>query len=221
MIYWVAISLWILSIFTCVLQGSGGALNQTKSTYRFQKIDPQDEHGNTSCCASTFYSVHSSDILFCWLFEYSIIPTNWTISLQLISRWVHQEALKQCKPCKHVNRLCVNELTVGKLPPCSRVSTKAARSQGSGMSEEGRNLIRKLERDHTQITPRIWRTVSNAPNEFIIARVWFVASVPLTENVSAVTSWAARFSWWSLYTWKQEEKHMLRTYWEHHVTFKC
>jgi hypothetical protein len=31
----------------------------------------------------------------------------------------------------------------------------AATSQGSGMSDEGRNLIRKLESDHTQITPRI------------------------------------------------------------------
>jgi uncharacterized membrane protein len=56
------------------------------------------------------------------------------------------------------------------------------------MSEEGRNLIRKLDRDHTQITPRIWRTVNNAPKEFMIAKVWFVVSVPLTEKVSAVTS---------------------------------
>jgi len=102
MIYWVAISLWILFLHV-FLQGSGGALH-----IHADKIDPQEEDGNTSCYASTFYSVHSSDILFCWLFEYSIIPTNWTISLQLISRWVHQEALKQCKPCKHVNRLCVN-----------------------------------------------------------------------------------------------------------------
>ena len=100
MIYWVAISLWILFLHV-FLQGSGGALH-----IHADKIDPQEEDGNTSCYASTFYSVHSSDILFCWLFEYSIIPTNWTISLQLISRWLHQEALKQCKPCKCQPTLC-------------------------------------------------------------------------------------------------------------------
>ena len=106
-------------------------------------------------------------------------------------------------------------------------STKTSRNQGSGMSEEGRNLIRKLERDQTQITPRIWRTVSNAPNEFMIARVWFVVSVPLTENVSAVTSWAALFNWWSLYTWKDggitrwELNDAFSWTGEHHVTLKC
>jgi hypothetical protein len=50
----------------------------------------------------------------------------------------------------------VNKFTVGRLIVLTIVSdVGAATSQGSGMSEEGRNLIRKLESDHTQITPRI------------------------------------------------------------------
>ena len=57
MIYWVAISLWILFLHV-FLQGSGGALH-----IHADKIDPQEEDGNTSCYASTFYSVHRHLIL--------------------------------------------------------------------------------------------------------------------------------------------------------------
>lgn len=61
--------------------------------------------------------------------------------------------------------------------------------QDSGMTcEDGMNLMRKLESDQMQMTPRIWRTASKVPKELLIAKVWGVISVPLTEKESAVTN---------------------------------
>lgn len=63
---------------------------------------------------------------------------------------------------------------------------------------EGRNLIRQLERDQMQITPRHCRTFNRVPKELLIARLCDVISVPLTVYDRAVTSCAALFSWCSL-----------------------
>jgi hypothetical protein len=46
----------------------------------------------------------------------------------------------------------------------------------------------KLERDHTQITPRICKIIKRVPKEFVIAEVCATASALLTENASAVTN---------------------------------
>jgi len=72
----------------CVLQGPCGALNLTKSRVPSCKtdplanseFDPQEQHGNT----------YASDLLF----AVYLIPVS--ISLQLLSRRSHQEALKKC-----------------------------------------------------------------------------------------------------------------------------
>lgn len=48
--------------------------------------------------------------------------------------------------------------------------------------------MRKLERDHMQMTPRIWRTANKAPNELLMATVCDVASTPLIEKLRAVTN---------------------------------
>ena len=54
--------------------------------------------------------------------------------------------------------------------------------------DEGINLMRKLDRDQTQMTPRICSTVSKVPKELFIAKVWGEVSAPLTEKESAVTN---------------------------------
>lgn len=66
------------------------------------------------------------------------------------------------------------------------------------MTVEGTNLIRKLERDQMQITPRHWRTFKSVPKELFIAMLWDVISAPLTVYDNAVTSCAALFSWCNL-----------------------
>lgn len=73
----------------------------------------------------------------------------------------------------------------------------------SVMMAEGKNLIRKLERDQIQITPRHWSTFSSVPNELLIAILCVVISAPLTVNERAVTSCAALFNWCNLYTCKE------------------
>lgn len=68
----------------------------------------------------------------------------------------------------------------------------------SSIVAEGKNLMRKLESDHMQITPRNWRTLRRVPNELFIAKLCGVISAPLTVNDRAVTSCAALFSWCNL-----------------------
>lgn len=58
----------------------------------------------------------------------------------------------------------------------------------SGIAAEGKNLMRKLERDQMHITPRKWRTFNRVPSELFMAMVWDVVSAPLTEKDSAVTN---------------------------------
>lgn len=43
--------------------------------------------------------------------------------------------------------------------------------QESGQTGEGRNLMRKLARDQTQMTPRSWRTLNKVPSELLMANV--------------------------------------------------
>lgn len=59
---------------------------------------------------------------------------------------------------------------------------------------EGMNLMRKLDRDHMQITPRNCRTFRRVLKELFIAMLCGVNSAPLTVNDKAVTSCAALFS---------------------------
>jgi hypothetical protein len=65
---------------------------------------------------------------------------------------------------------------------------------------EGINLMRKLDRDQMQMTPRNCRTFRRVPKELFIAMLCGVNSAPLTVNDKAVTNCAALFSWCSLYT---------------------
>ena len=62
------------------------------------------------------------------------------------------------------------------------------------MVAKERNLMRKLERDQMQMTPRNWRTFRSVPNELFIAKLCDVISAPLTVNERAVTSCAALFN---------------------------
>lgn len=63
---------------------------------------------------------------------------------------------------------------------------------------EGKNLMRKLERDQMQMTPRNWRTFKSVPSELFIAKLCVVISAPLTVNDRAVTNCAALLSWCNL-----------------------
>ncbi|CAL1367423.1 unnamed protein product [Linum trigynum] len=61
-------------------------------------------------------------------------------------------------------------------------------------TSDGKNLMRKLDRDQMQMTPRNCRTFKSVPRELLISKLCVVISAAFTVYERAVTSWAALFS---------------------------
>lgn len=69
--------------------------------------------------------------------------------------------------------------------------------------QEGKWCMRYDPSDHRHKMPSNWTTDNRLCNEPFIAIVSGVASTPFSENSRPATSWAARLSWCSRYTWSQ------------------